>query len=277
MQVDYLAIGHVSADLSAEGPPRLGGTVTFSALTAQALGLRPAIVTSAPADAPLLRPLAGVAAAVVDAPHPTTFENVYTAGYRTQTLLHHAAGLTLAHVPSNWRAAPLVHLAPVAREVDPALAGQFPGARVCVTPQGWMREWDGAGRVAFSGWPGAETTLGRADAVVLSIDDVEGNETLVESFARHARLLAVTRGAAGCSLYAAGTRTDIPAPTRTERDPTGAGDIFATAFFVSLHQTGDALRAARLATRLAGQSVEREGLAGIPTLAEVQAARADLP
>ena len=37
--VDYLIIGHITLDLTPDGP-RLGGTVTYSALMAQALGLR---------------------------------------------------------------------------------------------------------------------------------------------------------------------------------------------------------------------------------------------
>ena len=43
--VDYLVIGHVAHDLTPEGF-RLGGTTAYSALTAQALGLRVGIVTA---------------------------------------------------------------------------------------------------------------------------------------------------------------------------------------------------------------------------------------
>ena len=44
---EFLAIGHVARDLLPNGGWRLGGTVTFAAFTAQRLGLRAAIVTSA--------------------------------------------------------------------------------------------------------------------------------------------------------------------------------------------------------------------------------------
>ena len=43
--IDYLLIGHITQDITTEGP-RLGGSVTYSALTAQAIGLRVGIVTS---------------------------------------------------------------------------------------------------------------------------------------------------------------------------------------------------------------------------------------
>ena len=37
--VDYLVIGHLSCDITPEGP-RLGGTAAYAALTSHALGLR---------------------------------------------------------------------------------------------------------------------------------------------------------------------------------------------------------------------------------------------
>ena len=43
--VDYLIIGHVTQDLTPNGPT-LGGTASYSALTAKALGLRVGIVTA---------------------------------------------------------------------------------------------------------------------------------------------------------------------------------------------------------------------------------------
>ena len=50
MRPDFLAIGHITRDLLPDGSWRLGGTVTYAALTAVRLGLRAAIVTSAPPD-----------------------------------------------------------------------------------------------------------------------------------------------------------------------------------------------------------------------------------
>ena len=53
----------------------------------------------------------------------------------------------------------------------------------------------------------------------------------------------------------------VPAPRVTMVDPTGAGDIFATAFLTRLHQTGgDPWEAARFANNIAAQSVTVSGL-----------------
>ena len=55
-----------------------------------------------------------------------------------------------------------------------------------------------------------------------------------------------------------------------EVDATGAGDIFAAAFFYRLYATRDPWAAARFATHLASFSVTRPGLDGIPTRDEIQ-------
>ncbi|MGZ9224566.1 MAG: ribokinase, partial [Anaerolineales bacterium] len=57
---------------------------------------------------------------------------------------------------------------------------------------------------------------------------------------------------------------------------TGAGDIFATAFFVRLFTTHDPWEAARFATLLASHTVRRVGLDGIPTAAEIQEAMTEV-
>lgn len=275
-EIDYLAVGHICQDVTPAGP-RLGGTVSFSALTARALGLRVGIVSSFPSDmAPLLTPLDGVATACLPAESATTFENIYTPAGRRQTLLGRAAPLSYDAIPAAWRSAPIVHLAPVAREVDPRLAGQFEGACVCVTPQGWLRTWDARGRVRYGAWRAAEPVLGAAAAVVLSVEDAGGDERAAAALASRAKVGVVTRGAGGSTLYLDGEPQRIPAPPVEEVDPTGAGDIFAAAFFAQFCQSRDPLLAARFATLLASASVARVGLASIPDAEAIRRARAEM-
>ncbi len=263
--IDYLIVGHVCKDLT-PGGPRLGGTVTFGALTANVLGLRVGVVTSAPDSMQsLLAPLRVVNMECVPSDHPTTFENVYTRAGRLQSISSRATPLTLDHIPAKWRRASIVHLAPVADEVAPSLAWSFPGALIGVTPQGWMRQWDSAGRVSYCRWPDATSVLRHASATVLSIEDVQGDETLVQEYARQAAILVVTRGAQGCTLFVRGQMYHLPAPQVNEVDPTGAGDIFAAAFFAHLRATSDPVAAARFATLLASDSVTRSGQDSIPS------------
>jgi sugar/nucleoside kinase (ribokinase family) len=80
----------------------------------------------------------------------------------------------------------------------------------------------------------------------------------------------VTEGADGAVLYWHGDRRRYRAPQTDEVDATGAGDIFATAFFARYASTLDPWEATRFATLLASRSVTRVGLGGIPTRQEIE-------
>jgi sugar/nucleoside kinase (ribokinase family) len=266
--VDYLVIGHVAHDLTPSGP-RLGGTVSYAALTAHALGMRVGAV-SAFGNEPVLDPLNGIPIISVASPQSTTFENIYTEHGRVQYVRAHASPIDFNSVPEVWRHTPIIHLAPIANEIDPILPSGFSPALIGITPQGWMRQWNAEGLVSPRAWTNAEAALMRADAVVISREDVRGDDELIEHMAHQTRVLAVTEGAAGSVLYWHGDRRRFRALQVKEVDATGAGDIFAAAFFVRLLTTHDPWEAARFATLLASHTVTRVGLEGIPTAAEIQ-------
>jgi len=276
--VHYLAIGHIARDLTPEGP-KLGGTVSFSALTARAMGYTPGIVTACGPEAPLSA-LAGVPLHAKDSAVCTTFENTYNQGTRTQYLRGRAALLAIDDVPTEWLRAPIVHIAPLDSELEPEILSAFDGAFIGLTPQGWFREWDESGRVRARRWPSdadwerTAPLFARADAIVFSIEDVGGDWQLVERWARVARVLAVTRGREGCTIFRRGLGArDFAAVPQAEVDPTGAGDVFAAAFFVHCYETMDPHAAAVVANHIAGASVTRAGIAGVPTAEEIGLAR----
>jgi len=271
-EIDYLLIGHICQDVTPEGP-RLGGTAFFSALTVRAMGLRVGILTSVSPDMePLLAPMQSIPLISIPSKQSTVFQNTYTPGGRIQMLLGRAQDLHWYNLPPHWRKPGIVHLAPVADEVDQRLAGRFNGALVGVTPQGWMRQWNRIGQVSFQPWANASQVLANTQALVLSIEDIEGDEDLVLYLARQAEILVVTRGREGCTLFTQGQPAHIPAPRVREVDPTGAGDIFAAAFFTRLKANGDPLASARFAIALASDSVTRSGPDSIPSAATIQAA-----
>ena len=150
------------------------------------------------------------------------------------------------------------------------LPGQLSTVLLGITPQGWMRTWDGNGRVTSCAWVNSELGLHHAGAVVISIEDIDRDLELVEAMAHRTRVLCLTEGRAGAVLHWNGDRRRFRPPVLDEVDPTGAGDIFAAAFFVRLYATRDPWEAARFATNLASHSVTRSGLDGIPTQKEVQ-------
>lgn len=267
--VDYLLIGHVTKDIIPNGFT-LGGTATYSALTAATLGLRVGVVTSIGPELELPdRP--GVQVAAVPSETTTTFRNIYTPAGRIQYVQHPAAYLDLSAIPDVWRNTPIVHLGPIFQEVDPKLARAFPNSQVGLTPQGWMRTANGEGLVHYTDWPEARYVLEAAQAVVFSIEDVQGDERVVEELVSSIRVLVVTEGSNGARLYWNGDLRTFKAPQLEEIDPVGAGDIFAAAFFIRMYQTRDPWEAARFATLLASLSVTRRGVEGIPTEEEVKA------
>ncbi len=271
-QIDYLCVGHVTRDLTPAGP-LVGGTATYSSRTAQALGLRAAVVTSAEPNYDLRRVLPDIPLARVPAAVTTTFENIYTPAGRQQVLHSTAGALGLQDVPATWCSPAILHLGPMAHEVDPELMHHVGGQVIGLTPQGWHREWDGEGRVGYCHWPAAADFLPLATAVVVSREDIRDDETWV-LYRDCCRLLVVTDGPAGAEVQFQGQRRHFPAVQVDEVDPTGVGDIFAAAFFVRLWETnGDPWEAARFATAVAAPTVARRGLDGIPTPAEVRAAR----
>ncbi len=99
---------------------------------------------------------------------------------------------------------------------------------------------------------------------------MDGNEDRIDEMLASIRILAVTEAASGARLYWNGDLRRFAAPKMVEVDPTGSGDIFATAFFFRLWTTRDPWEAARFATHLSAFSVARRGLQGIPTRDEIQ-------
>ena len=259
-QVDYLAIGHVSRDLTPAGPVA-GGTVTYASRTAQAMGCRTAVLTSASGDFDLDLTFPGIDVKRVPAAETTTFENVYSPTGRHQTIHAVAQLLRSEDVPPNWQRAHIVHMGPIANEIDPAMVDLFSNSLIGLTPQGWFRRWDEDGHVYAGDWPAAKTVFSLAGAVILSKEDLADLQML-DRIREWSPLVVLTQRAGGCTVYCQDEVRQIPAPSVAEADPTGAGDIFAASFLVRLRQTnGNPWEAAAFANRIAAQSVTHEDLA----------------
>lgn len=272
--VDYLVIGHITKDLTPEGP-QLGGTATYASLTAKALGLRVGVVTSWGEEI-LLGTLQTIPIANYPTETSTTFENINTPEGRVQIIHNVAPNLSYNHIPDPWRNAPIVHLGPVAQEVEPSLVQKNGTAFIGITPQGWLRTWNANGQIMPSEWPEASFVLQRAGAAVISIEDVDGDEDRIEEMASSCRVLVITEGNLGIRLYWNGDVRRFHPQTIKYVDETGAGDVFAAAFFIRLYSTRDPWEAARFATQLAAYSVTRPGVMGIPSAEEIEVCKVEV-
>jgi sugar/nucleoside kinase (ribokinase family) len=118
-------------------------------------------------------------------------------------------------------------------------------------------------------WPESTFVLQQAGAAVISIEDVRGDERSSKIWPPRARAGGHRRRQRRAPVL---ERRPAPLPPARmeEVDPTGAGDIFAAAFFIRLQATRDPWEAARFATNLASYSVMRPGWKAFPTEEEVQ-------
>ena len=277
-KIDYLAIGHFSKDLLPEGDAYLlGGTAAYAALTAHALGLRVGILTSFPTEElDSLNIPADIQIVNIPAEKATTLDNIETPAGRTQCIHAYAAQIDFGQIPEAWRKTPIIHLGPIVQEMQSTLPAGFSPSLLGLTPQGWMRSWETDGNISPSKWSEAEASLQQAGTAVLSIEDVQEDEELIEEYSLNSRILAITEGAEGVRLYWNGDLRRFRPPTVEVFDTTGAGDIFAAAFFIRLYQTRDPWEAARFGVCLASQSVTRRGIASIPTKEEIQSCQMEV-
>ncbi len=269
--VDYLLVGHLTQDITPSGL-RLGGTAAYSALTARALGYKVGVVSSARADIDL-SPLNDIPVHLIPSEYSTTFENISSPTGRIQFLYHTATTLTADDIPPRWLTAPVIHLGPVAQEISSGIMDSHPKNFIGLTPQGWMRRWDAEGRVSPAAWADAGRLMAHASAAVISIEDVQGDEGVIAEMIDQIPILVVTEANLGARLYWNGDYRHFSPPDEPEIDATGAGDIFATSFFIRMHETRDPWESARFATLIASRSITRVGLSSVPTPDEVASSR----
>lgn len=266
----FISIGHITHDLVGNGITP-GGPALYSICTARNLEARSGMVTSF--SRPLLHPslFHHIDIRCQNAQHTTTFVNLYNdRGERRQIIEALAAPLTPDLIPERWRQTQIVNLCPVANEYGPEIVRLFPDSLIGVCPQGWMRRWNREGRVTRKAWDNFQEVLPYADLVFFSEEDVPDAETSAANYLDHTPMVVVTRGKQGASVFTRQEEIRVPAFPAHEVDPTGAGDVFATAFMLHYCSTRDPREAAHIANCVASFVVEKEGIYGIPHRRDVE-------
>lgn len=267
----YLLIGHVTKDLLPNDGFTIGGTVTYASVVARQLGWTPVIITTAGPDFTPPAYLTDVTWHVLPSPATTTFRNEYTPQGRQQTIGPIALPIRPEDVPPSYRHTPLVHLCPLDQELEPRITTAFNShSRLLATPQGWLRYWDASGVVSLGDWRQADQFLPNLEAAVISIEDVEGDWSLAEKWAGQLPILVVTEAERGCTVFNRGSRQHVPPRPSQPAVPTGAGDVFAAAFFMRLHEIGQVWQAARFANVTASMAIERPGPENAPHRHEIE-------
>ena len=252
-----------------------GGAVSYAARAATALGQRLAILTIGGPEANI-DALAGHDVCRVETDATLTFELSRTDAERElRVLARPNRPLRASDLPSGWERARLLILAPLLPDdIDIAsFAALDAPDGPAIIAQGLQRHVEPSSAVVMLSQP-SPTLLqysSPANWVFLSSDETSPwTRTDHDALLRRPGHLVVTRGADGADIYSgAGAPSHVDAWPARPIDTTGAGDVFATVFMLSLHD-GER-RAARLASAYAAAAVEVAGAAALPGRAQVLA------
>jgi sugar/nucleoside kinase (ribokinase family) len=290
-----VVVGAASRDLAADDGRgwRLGGGVSYGALTAARLGVRTGAIVGVDAEAEradeldLLR-AAGVDVRLVRLARGPVFVNLEGPGGRVQECVDRSDPIPVQAVPDSWRGAAGWLLAPVAAELDGAWSGvPSEAALVALGWQGLLRRLV-PGRPVERLDPRPDPLLRRADLVGVSADDLDRRADLagLRGLLRPDATLIVTNAdGGGVVVRRPGAELEIrryPAiAAGGVVDPTGAGDVFLAALAAArveprlvggrIGQSFDLL----LAAAAGSLAVEAPGLRGVPDRAAVRARMAE--
>lgn len=282
---DYITVGHVTRDViedRADGPvTQPGGGAFYSALQAARLGLRTLIVTrGVPREIDeLLEPFRGeLDLHAIPAKHTTTLSTRGHGAQRSQRLLAWAGPI----VRPLMLNAGILHLASVARETP--LAWQGRADFVGLTPQGLARCWEqdeGASPARRTGDISPveldhSALPPRFDAAVISEHERESCHALFARARRCGAYVAVTAGSRPATVHlpdpADGSVVQTGPPHKVEpRDDLGAGDVFATGFFVALSEDRSPLEAATFGNAAAAARIAGVGAGAIASRVQIEA------
>lgn len=271
MPTTFLSIGHFCYDVSPNGYI-LGGSASYSTLTARNLGHQARAVTAVGANFDRRNSLlTGIETVYHESPNTTIFDNQYDErGHRQQFILGVAQQLKGNDVPTKWRNSDIAYLCPIADEVSAEVVHCFgEDTLIGATPQGWLRQWDTNGKVAAKRWETAKDILPYIDVLILSDEDLRTYPDELEKYIGLAPTVVLTQGARGATLFQNGTQLGSDAYPVTEVDPTGAGDVFATAFLINYYQNRSVEEALNFAHCVASFAVEGIGTSHIPKLTQV--------
>jgi len=263
MTIDYLCIGHVCQDIVPEGYA-LGGTVSYCSIAAHLLGKKTGILTSFSDDFSFLPNFEAISIHRKKSTATTIFKNAYDEGpERVQYIFQRAATIYPTDIPSIYFDVPLVHLGPIADEVDFSIIKSFsPTTIIAATPQGWLRQWDEKTRRISPKILDWRQLVG-IDILILSEEDILGYEAQFSAILPQIPIVVLTRGAKSASVFQAGQQKKFPVfPTKVV-DPTGAGDAFAAGFLVKYLSTRNITKAMSYGHVVASFCIESKGLNGL--------------
>jgi sugar/nucleoside kinase (ribokinase family) len=225
----------------------LGGSVAYASFSARRLDACVSVISKVGTDFPSAYrwwlqqegvDLSGLT--IVDNELTTRFELKYSEDLSRRVLIsrNRVSPINAYQVPDSLTAT-IVHLAPIAREVDYDIIAKLrPHARIMsLDPQGLIRSFDENGNVTFEK-PVDRSIFELIDIVksttaeietLTGAPDIDSAVAILHDFG--VSIVIITLGAEGAIVSVEGSSHKVPAYQSSKVvDPTGAGDAFIGAF-----------------------------------------------
>jgi len=266
-QEPILLVGSMSIDHTLKGI-QLGGAVAYAASVIDSMGYRARILTIGNSKLDL-----GVLKKhelhVIPDKKVLTFEiNSKNEERELKLLQKPSKRITLDDLPKSWRNTNTLIMAPLIEddiEISPFLEFANNISNVSLLTQGLQRRGDY--KIIYSNISHFNSLLqyfSRSFSIFRSDEEAKfwSKEQVNQTLATGARIIT-TLGKQGAMVHRSDKIIKIqPVPTNLELDSTGAGDIFATAFTLSLNHGEQ--HAGRLAAAYATSSIEQIGPLPLP-------------
>lgn len=269
MQAEFLSIGHICMDKVGEGY-QVGGAAAYGGIATQQLGFQHAALTSFGADFAFANTFDKSQLHIIPSSKTTIFKNVAINGIRHQQIFQKASNIKIEQLPKNWAAIPMIHICPIANEVDLHFLRHFSTESLtCISPQGWMRQWNEDGIVTpkkIKDW----SIFSGATFICISEEDINFDTALAERIAQYCQFLLLTKGENGVSLYLHNQQVHYPAFPTKVMDTTGAGDVFAASLMSAFFTSKNIDQSIRFAIASSSFSIASKGLSFSLNKAEIQ-------
>jgi hypothetical protein len=270
-QLKYVCVGHQSQDvhidaLGGREPAEHGGASLFTALTTWLVTGEPVAVVSASGPGAVQEAASNGLETYSNPKAPQTiFEDWREGDTRRQRLISRSPAISSSLEPLGQRGrnAAAVFACPLLDELPLDCRSWFWSEFAVLIPQGWFRRVDNSGIISLVP-PDASRITGPWDLIVLSHEEAAAIGDLA-AWKKLARVLAVTEGSRGATIYSGDDVQHVPAFLPVEVvDTTGAGDVWAAAFAIRFMETRNVAEAGRFASAAGAICVSRRGLRGVP-------------
>ena len=210
----------------------------------------------------------------------TRFINEYDESGRTQRVESVAEAIEADDILPKHIGASIYHFSPLTPyelSIDCINKVHLGNPLICLDAQGYLREVED-GKVVQRSWPDRDEILSLVDVAKFHEEELTTAfqsqsevSAITEILELGPRIVLLTRGRKGSTVYTRNTHIDIPLVLGTEQaDSTGSGDVYTIGFLLEYMRTGDVRRAGLFGATCSSFNVQTHGPFEMPTREQVE-------